>query len=274
MHSYQNLSRRSVLAGGCALALAGCNPPSSGTQSSDQILQTSDLPDILPSWADIPIYLKMATVAGSIGASVTGALGMPVLAATLETISIFAGRGLQVYNVIETINQIRANRFIFPDSNSDPKPFVVPKTNNINDFEFVPIFRSDVSLQFGIMNEAGGSFGENDIYTTIKRAEEPAPRTLNDVWGTGDLPHAIVSPAPDGSYDGVLPIGTLPPGAYISYSWTVPKRQQPSDEYIASNAFIGPSFISIRDEDYTVNLADAIEAGKNVEARFQLPNVT
>ena len=69
-------------------------------------------------------------------------------------------------------------------------------------------------------------------------------------------------------------MGTLPPGAFISYSWKVPRGQQPSDDYIASTGFIGPAFLAMDDASYSVDLADAIDAGRNVEARFQLPDAS
>ncbi len=267
MSTHQMVTRRSLLIGGCSVALVGCDPPTAGG-GGDGLSYSQPL----PWWTEIGMYLTMAAIAGPAGGVLAGALGLRRLAIVLRGVGVFADRASQVYDSIEFLNQLRLERFALPAPNSNPRPFIVPANGNINDFESVPVFRNDVTLQFGVLNEEGGNFGENDIYVTVKRVEERPPQTLSEIWGSGDLPHAIVSPAPNESWDGSLPIGTVPPGAYVSYSWKVPRGQQPTDVHIASTAFVGPAFLSIDDTNYSIDLAEALDPGKNVEARFQLPD--
>jgi hypothetical protein len=189
----------------------------------------------------------------------------------MRRFGVFADYASLVPDAIQFLTQERAQRFALPSLDSSPRPFIVPESENINNFESIPVFRNAVTLQFGVLNEEGGNFGDYQIYATVKRVDEPPPRTLSDVFGSADLPHAIVTPPPNGNYDGRLDIGALPPGAFVAYSWRVPRGQQPTDDYIASTGFIGPPFLSIGDADYSIDLSE-IEAGKNVEARFQLPD--
>jgi hypothetical protein len=266
------VTRRSLLIGGLSIALVGCDQPTGGVAGRDDGPSNPQL--TLPSWADVGMYLRLGMIAAPIGGVLAGALGLGTLAVALESVGIFSGRGHQIYELINTINQLRSERFALPEFNANPRPFIVPENGNINNFESVPVFRNDVTLQFGVLNEEGGNFGECDIYVAVKSVDERPPQTLNEIWGSGDLPHAIVSPAPNGNYDGSLPIGALPSGAFVSYSWKVPRGQQPTDDYIASSAFVGPAFLSIDDANYSIDLAEAVEPGKNVEARFQLPDAS
>ncbi len=273
--NHQMVTRRGVLVGGASLALVGCSAPSNNNSGVPYQSVT------MPSWADVPLYLTMITVAAPVAAylagtasAVTGVIALARLAYVLKNVGVLADRASLIYDSIQFLNQLRSQRFALPALSSSPKPFIAIASGNINNFESVPVFKNDVVLQFGVLNEQGGSFGENDIYATVKRVDERPPQTVNEIWGSGDLPHAIVSPASNGNYDGKLPIGSLPPGAYVSYSWKVPRGQQPTDYFIANSAFVGPTFLSVDDANYSLDLASAIEAERNVEARFQLPTAT
>ena len=266
MSAYHMVSRRVVLIGGLSVPLIGCDP-STGYNDDPSY---SQMP--LPAWAEIGLFLTMVTIAGPVGGALAGALRLRALATVFRRGGMIGDRANLIYDSIEALNQVRSERFALPAPNSSPAPFIVPENGDINDFDSVPVFSNDVILQYGVLNEEGGNFGNHDIYVTVKRVDEPIPQTLHDIFGSADLPHAIVSPAPDGSYDGRLNIGVLPPGAYVSYSWKVPRGQQPTNDHIASTAFIGPAFLSVDDASYSVDLTDAVAAGRNVEARFQLPD--
>lgn len=268
MLPHHMVTRRSVLIGGVSVALVGCDQPN-GAGGVD-----GGSPNPWPSLSpEAEMFLTMLTIAGPGGGILAGALRLGGMRIALRTAGRLASYAGTISDLIEVVNRVRSELFAPAAQASSPRPVIVPESGNINDFEWVPVFRNDVTLQFGVMNE-GGNFGDYDIYATVKRADEPVPRTLRDVFGSADLPHAIVSPPPNGNYDGRLNIGRLPSGAFVSYSWRVPRGQQPSDDYIASTVFIGPAFLSVEDADYSIDLADAIEAGKNVEARFQLPGQT
>ena len=264
MPNHYELTRRSLLACGLSIAVVGCDSEPGGYDPEPRL--------VLPRWAERGIYFTVHTAAGAVGGYFAGAIGRQALPA------IIRGLGLDDYLVaavdsgLADIYRTRAERFAMPTQNSNPQPFIVPESGSINDFDSVPVFRNDVTLKLGIINEEGGSFGEYDIIATIKRADERPPQTLVEVWGSGDLPHARVAPAANGNYDGHLDIGALPIGVYVSYSWKVPRDQQPTDEHIASSAFIGPPFLSVNDSSYSIELNQSLEAGRNVEARFQLPD--
>jgi hypothetical protein len=272
MSTHLRVTRRFVLIGGCSVILVGCDQAPGGASGSNSDPTYPQLS--LPSWAELGLFLTMATVAGPVGGALAGALRLKGLETFLRGVGVFADYASMIYDAIEAKNQLRSHRFALPSPSDSPKPFIVPESGAINDFESVPVFRNDVTLQLGVLNEQGGNFGEHDIYATVKRVDEPAPRTLSDVFGSADLPHAIVSPAPNGNWDGRLDIGALSPGAFISYSWKVPRGGQPSDDYIASTAFVGPAFLSVDDANYSLDLAEAVDSGRNVEARFQLPDAS
>lgn len=263
------VTRRTVLVGGLSVALVGCDQGGGGVTGSSG---GSTSPISWPSWTQVGTLLTIGMVAGPIGGTLAGAIGLPMLTTVFEGIGVWAGRAHQIYDLVNSLNETRAERFAPPASDSQPRPFVVAENGNINDFDSVPLFRNDVAVQFGVQKKEDGTFGEHDIYATVKRLDEPAPRTLSEVWGSGDLPQAIISPSANGNWDGSLTIGALPPGAYVSYSWKVPRGQRPSDDEIANGAFIGPAFLAIDDASYSTDLSEAVEADKNVQARFQLPD--
>lgn len=275
-----SISRRSLIVGGLAVPLVGCGPEGqgsgtgggSGTSGGSGGSGGTSSTVEWPSWTEIGLYLTMATVAGSAGSLLAGAVGLARLAGVLSRISTFADRAGTVVEAIEFLNGLRAQRFALPTLTSTPAAFAAPQSGEVNAFDAVPIFKNDTMLRLGVLNEEGGNFGEYDLYATIKRVEDAPPRTLNDVWGNGDLPHVIVQPNSDESFGRHVPMTPRDPGAYVPYSWKVPRGQQPSDAFIADNAFIGAAFLALDDASYSYDIDAAVDAGRNVEARFQLPD--
>lgn len=269
MSTRHMVTRRIVLIGGVSVVLVGCDPPTAGGGGREDVSSST-----LPSWTDLGLFLTMATIAAPLGGALAGALELGGLATALRTVGVLASEADRIYDYIEVAKKLRLDRFLLSASDPAPKPFIVPENGNINDFDSVPVFRNNVALQLGVVNEMGANFGEHDIYATIRRVDATAPRTYSEIFGSSELPHVIVSPAPDGNWNQQIDMGALPPGAYVSYSWRVPRGRQPSDDYIASTGFIGPPFLSIDDANYSVDLAEAVEPGRNVEARFQLPDAS
>jgi hypothetical protein len=221
---------------------------------------------------DIGVLLTMVTIASPAAGFLAGALELPEVETVLRGIGVLAGLGSKIYDAVVSKNELRSQRFAPPSSDSAPRPFIVPANGDINDFNSVPVFKNAVTLQLGVESQQGGSFGDHQIYATVKRADEDPPRTLSDVFAPTGLPYAVVTPASNGKWNGQVEIGALPPGAYVSYSWKVPRGQQPTDDYIANTAFVGPVFLAVDDASYSIDLEQAVQPGKNVEAWFQLPD--
>lgn len=263
------VSRRSVIMAGCSAALVGCDSPRSSNLGSNPYTSSN-----LPTLEQFEIFLTIASYALPGVGFFAGRIGLFGAAAFLKNAGVWADRAGYVVDFIQLLNQQRMQRFVPPISNVISRPYITPTVRTVNDFNYLPVFTDAVSVKLGVINEQGGNFGPNDIYATIKRVDEAPPKTLNEVWGDGSLPHVIISPATNGNYDGRLDIGKMDPGVYVSYSWTVTRGQTPSDEYIASSAFIGPSFICMDQSNYSINVSQAIQDNNNIEARYRLPNQT
>jgi hypothetical protein len=271
MSIQSGMTRRIVLAGGTSAILFGCTPPSnSGNQNQipEQIFPAS-----IPNWVEnIPMYLSIASMAAPFGGALLGAIGLVKLAGTVKYIGNLANTGSKIADFISLANETR--KVFFPEFSisSQPKPFITQAENGVNEFETIPILIDNIQLQLGVMNEKGGNFGGYDLFTSVKPVYAPPPKTYSEALGSGDLPSARISPAPNGSWDGKIVMGRLPTDAYVSYTWKVLKGEEPSDQNIASNAFVGPAFLSVASSENILDLQNAAYPNKNVEARFQVPD--
>lgn len=265
--SQLTISRRSVIAGGFAAATVGCGPSATWDGSG------GDGGTALPVWLQDPgLILTVASFALPGVGHLFGRLGVAVAARWAHRAGAWADTADSIYTAISSISQLRNALAAVPAADAQPRAVLTAATAETNSFEHVPVFDGSIGLYLGILDEPGANFGSYDVWATIKNVADAPPRSLTEALGNGDLPHAVVTPATDGSFDRTLGIGTLPPGAYVSYTWRVPTGQQPTDEFIQSQAMIGPVFLSMSQPSFDDEVAANIESGLNVEAQFRLPS--
>ncbi len=211
----------------------------------------------------------MIAFAGPIGGALAGAIKLANVAYAFKRAGRIADNLGWIVDGVNLINQMRTEIFSIPSANAAPRAFMTPAQGAINDFGSVPVIRNSARLKAGVANQSGGRFGDYDLFFAVKPVTERPPRTYDQALGNGDFTAAIVRPAADGSYDGTLDT-VLPTGGYVSYTWKLPRGSAPTDADFAASPFIGPAFLVIDDAGYTGEVAEAVESGKNVEARFQL----
>jgi len=262
------LSRRTVIIGGLSAPLIACGP------------NGIELPEEIP-WARIGLFLTIATVAASASGVLLGAVGATRVASLMFRAGAGADRANSYFEGIQAANQLRLALFPPPDQYSNPRPFIPDSSTQqayqtsdnteVNNFDIVPVFGQNITLKLGVLNNEGANFGAYDLYATVKRVDEPVPTTYREIWGSGDLPHVIVSPPTSGNFSHDVHVPVPLNGAYVSYSWKVPRGEQPTNEFIANNVFIGPAFLTIDETSYASSVQEYVIPGKNLEARFQLP---
>lgn len=268
------LDRRTMIIGGLSAPLIGCQPGGDQGSSGYQ----------LPPWvADFSLVLSLVAIAAPGTGVLLGAIGLTRAAGFMGRMGIDFNRASNLVERIEFLFELRNALFLQPDQSSGARPFLPPSSTqqasyqtppnaDINNFDIVPVFGPNVDLQLGVLNDGRADFGDYDLYATVKRVEDPPPTTYSAIWGNGDLPHVVVTPPARENFKHVVSMPVPPNGAYVSYSWKVPRGQRPSDEFVANNAFIGPAFLAVDEYSYANSAQDDLIAGKNLEARFQLPS--
>ena len=133
------------------------------------------------------------------------------------------------------------------------------------------MFDSNVGVEFGLLGGPGESFGDYAIFTTLKRADDPVPRTYAEALEGEVAKYALINPAPNGK-DGVHDIGTLPAGGYISYCWRLPRGSEPTDEIISSPPMISPAFLSVANSEYEIDFSNLVDIQGAVQTQYRMPD--
>lgn len=260
-------SRRALLIGGASAALVGCAQESGS--SSDQGSSPSDGPPI-PYWAEIGTILSVTAFAGPLAGRFVAGIGLRGVASFLARLGVGADRASSIHDGIDFAYQAARLAFGVPAASAAPRPILVPQSNNINSFNYVPVFDSNVGVEFGLLGGAEDSFAGHAIFTTVKRADDPVPRTYEEALAGEVAKYALINPAPNGK-DRVHDVGPLPIGGYISYSWQLPRGTEPTDEIIASSPMISPAFLSVAGSEYQVDFSDLVELGDAVQTQYRIP---
>ena len=264
MTDIYSLSRRTALIGGLSTLAVGCDAPSGGPGGGYSNQQSYTTEEFLE---DAELFLTLTAKGARVGAFAAGTIRQYKIAAVLNTVSAFANIGAEIASTINSANQYRSTQATQPANGGA----AAPSGMAVNDFEEVPVVGLDVILELGLLSQ-GGNFGQNKILVTVQRTDQLPPKTYQQALGTGELPHALITPASNGSWDGGLPVRFKRPGAYVYYAWRVPDGQIPSDDLIASRAFVGPAFVAVDRANYSPEMANAIQTGRNVQARYPIAN--
>lgn len=265
MADMYSISRRTAVIGGLSTLAVGCDAPSGGGNTTGGGYPNQQSYTTEEFFEDAELFLTLTARAARVGAFVAGTVRRYEIATILNTVGAFANIGAEVASTINSANQYRSTQATQPASGSIAAPAGVV----VNDFDEVPVFGLDVNLELGLLSQ-GGNFGQNKIFVTVQRTDQMPPKTYQEALGTGELPHAMITPATNGSWDGGLAVRLRRPGAYVYYAWRVPEGQTPSDDLIASRAFLGPAFVAVDRANYSPQLANAIQPGRNVQARYPI----
>lgn len=262
-------TRRSVLVGGLSTAIVSCAP--TGNQSGEG-QQTFDVESAVEVLTEVGVALSIIARVAPIAGAVFPAIGLAQLAPFLIKMGTDAKTVGAVYSGVRYAIETFSTNFAASAQTRNSRPFLVPQSGNVNNFDSIPVVRDQASVDFGLLGTGGGYFGDYDIFTTLIPAEQPQPRSVDEALGSSGLPYAIIHPAPNGLWNGQHDLGVLPVGGYVSYSWKIPRGGQPTDEIVSSAAFMSPPFVSTGASNYSTDLSDLIDAGDNIVARYHIPS--
>ena len=268
--------RRSVLLGGLALPLVGCQPP--GADSG--VLNEYEPPP--ERWIP-PEVVEVAVIVGVVALGVSWVGWVSGIAALSRIASFsrnFVSGAIRAADFLDRrLNPdpvagaaaLRPGRTrlldmlippahaapAFPQNRSPPRPEPVESNDPyLNNAVAVAFVSGQATIRIAGTNDTDVDFLNHHIFSAIRSVDEPPPVSVAEVTGPSSLPSYDMAIPARQSYEHSYAVNLPVNQAYMVYTWCIPSSATLTDQLIANNAMLGPILCSC--DPYDLALRDAI----------------
>jgi hypothetical protein len=260
------LDRRTVLLGGIALPLAGCDPVPGGGPAGNNGPEPWISPEVVEAVATIAL---LATAAQFVG-TIAGVSALVRLAGLVRN-------GASIIRVVDAIDRMINRRVSFAPplaGRGSPLEWLIPPAHAGaisaggtppppvrqpgDDISRVAFLSGTTEIQIAARNDTAEDFLAHNVYSTVRPVSWPAPTSVDELTGSTALPSFVMSMPAGGTFSNALRVNLPVEQGFLVYSWCVPTGTELDMNIVMNNAMVGPILFNC--DPYDQAMLEAVQS--------------